>query len=196
MKKISLIAGLAMLVTVGGVFAAWTFGQFTVEASDTATISVSVDEGTITDNAGNLAFETAGYSGLKFVQDDLDENEYNIETLTPTGYVKYTYDNEGESTVAHTVSYTATLVIKESAKTALATYMDVDDVEIKTSTITVAANTKVTTAVEILSVTEVVNHLEDMDLGAITAENCAAFQNLIKTNAADLFSISITASLA
>lgn len=71
MKKLSLIAGLACLATVGGVFGAWTFSEATYNGAPEKLISVSLETAT---NTG--AIGTAAWSG------DVELEIYNDEGVS------------------------------------------------------------------------------------------------------------------
>lgn len=90
MKKLSLIAGLACLATVGGVFGAWTFGSGQNTANDQAAIEIGVNtEVTV---LGGLSVVTAA-SDDSFVYDqDLDaDSKTKITGLDSDISVVYSY---------------------------------------------------------------------------------------------------------
>ena len=87
MKKLSLIAGLACLATVGGVFGAWVFtGTAGAETADAQSISISVVEQVET--AGEItASVTSGSLSVRYEQIEKDASGRAVAVDTPANFV-------------------------------------------------------------------------------------------------------------
>ena len=102
MKKLSTIIALALIVTIGGVYAAWHYdrGAVSLELTRSATMasiqsdtpmgSISVDQ-TANSGAGNT---------LKFLVDDVDTKDW-VAALVPSGsvWVKFTPAANADSAI-------------------------------------------------------------------------------------------------
>lgn len=78
MKKLSLIAGLACLATIGGVFGAWTFGTAGVGEDTRDVASITID--TVIEDTGTVtATIDTGALSLYISQDKTDDSGYKIE---------------------------------------------------------------------------------------------------------------------
>lgn len=93
MKRLSALIALALVVTIGGVFAAWHYnrGQVSLEISRSATMaSIQSDS-----SKGTIAIDQAANNNqgntLKFLVDDVDTKDWKA-ALVPSGsvYVKFT----------------------------------------------------------------------------------------------------------
>ena len=93
MKKISTIIALALVITIGGVFAAWHYnrGEVSLEMTRSATMA-SIQSDTA---KGSIAIDQDANNGqgntLKFLVDDVAPQDY-VTTLVPSGsvWVKFT----------------------------------------------------------------------------------------------------------
>ena len=93
MKRLSTIIALALVITIGGVFAAWHYnrGEVSLELTRSATMA-SIQSDT---SKGTIAIDQTANSGngntLKFLVDDVDPQDYKAQ-LVPSGsvYVKFT----------------------------------------------------------------------------------------------------------
>lgn len=128
MKKISLIAGLAMLVTVGGVFAAWQFGSYQND-NGTASIGVSVDGDVVTKGGAKMTLTDGAKYSLKFAQSGT--NTHYLASGVDDGEDKdFTAAVVNDSGANVDYSITATVGHKLSAEqiTKIKVYMNFDEV--------------------------------------------------------------------
>ena len=115
MKRLSALIALALVVTIGGVFAAWHYnrGQVSLEISSSATMAsiqsdsskgtIAIDQ-TANNNQGNT---------LKFLVDDVDTIDWKA-ALVPSGsvYVKFTPAANADASVqANGIAMKATVTI-------------------------------------------------------------------------------------
>ena len=115
MKRLSALIALALVVTIGGVFAAWHYnrGQVSLEISRSATMAsiqsdsskgtIAIDQ-TANNNQGNT---------LKFLVDDVDTIDWKA-ALVPSGsvYVKFTPAANADASVqANGIAMKATVTI-------------------------------------------------------------------------------------
>lgn len=189
MKKISLIAGLAMLVTVGGVFAAWEFGTV-AGATHEAAVSITVDAD-VTDKEADLEFTFASEAfTVDVTQDSLKTGYEFTASSAGEGYIKYSYTNSGDTDIV--VNIKAELVIKNDVD--LSAYMDTST--LKTTIIASAPLTCVkagATNVSYVTLANVVDTLNAMDIGAIdSAAHAETFIGLMQTSG--LFKVKVTVS--
>lgn len=86
MKKLGLLATLAMCVTIGGVYAAWTYND-TTSFSDRETISIGLTP------AGNVTGESLEITSnsLKFLIDDTDNDKIG-NAIDASGSIVVTYN--------------------------------------------------------------------------------------------------------
>ena len=86
MKKLGLLATLAMCVTIGGVYAAWTYND-TTSFSDRETISIGLTP------AGNVTGESLEITEntLKFLIDDTDNDKIG-NAIDASGSITVTYN--------------------------------------------------------------------------------------------------------
>lgn len=109
MKKLSLLIAIALCVTIGGVYAAWTYAGAGVTITNPAAIGVTLETEVMTDPKGTLT-NTGAITAT--IADD--NNDYNAELkLAGDGYTfTYTKDENApasanEVTFVVTVSVTA-----------------------------------------------------------------------------------------
>ena len=102
MKRLSALIALALVVTIGGVFAAWHYnrGQVSLEISRSATMaSIQSDS-----SKGTIAIDQEANNNqgntLKFLVDDVDTKDWKA-ALVPSGsvYVKFTPAANADTTV-------------------------------------------------------------------------------------------------
>lgn len=102
MKRLSALIALALVVTIGGVFAAWHYnrGQVSLEISRSATMaSIQSDS-----SKGTIAIDQAANNNqgntLKFLVDDVDTKDWKA-ALVPSGsvYVKFTPATNADTSV-------------------------------------------------------------------------------------------------
>lgn len=102
MRKLSAIIALALVVTIGGVFAAWHYnrGEVSLEISRSATMA-SIQSDT---SKGTISIDQTANSGngntLKFLVDDVDTIDWKA-ALVPSGsvWVKFTPAANADTTV-------------------------------------------------------------------------------------------------
>ena len=84
MKRLSLIIALALLVTIGGVFAVWHYdrGEVSLEISRSATMAAIQSD----TSKGVIAIVDGEPNNLKFLVDDTDPKDY-IAALVPSGSI-------------------------------------------------------------------------------------------------------------
>lgn len=90
MKKISLLLVLALVLTVGGVYAAWIYPVLDAPINNSEDISVVIDAASTSGDAGSFSFESTGVS-FKFENDGayntvltaVDPNAKIVITFTP-----------------------------------------------------------------------------------------------------------------
>lgn len=115
MKRLSALIALALVVTIGGVFAAWHYnrGQVSLEISRSATMaSIQSDS-----SKGTIAIDQSANNNqgntLKFLVDDVDTIDWKA-ALVPSGsvYVKFTPAANADATVqANGIAMKATVTI-------------------------------------------------------------------------------------
>lgn len=115
MKRLSALIALALVVTIGGVFAAWHYnrGQVSLEISRSATMaSIQSDS-----SKGTIAIDQEANNNqgntLKFLVDDVDTIDWKA-ALVPSGsvYVKFTpAPNADASVQANGIAMKATVTI-------------------------------------------------------------------------------------
>ena len=88
MKKFTLLSSLAMLATVGGVFAAWTFNETAVSLDEDASVGVNVVQD-VTNNARGT-FKVTSDVELTFDQLNTTENPWTT-AVTGSGNITITY---------------------------------------------------------------------------------------------------------
>ncbi len=99
-RKIALVSALATLVTVGGVYATWTFSEGEVINAST-TVNVAMTGVTTTTEKGTLSVVVMNDGGFTLAVDDSDNNHF--PDILKTGVI----------TVTFTPSATASKEIKE-----------------------------------------------------------------------------------
>ena len=123
MRKISTIIALALIVTIGGVYAAWSYSQGAAAGSEItreinmAQVNTSGNKGTITATPSNFAF----------LVDDIGEKDY-VAALTGTGELTVNFTpNAGSDAALATngIKMIATVTVKYTGTTA-PTYTGVD----------------------------------------------------------------------
>ena len=84
MKRLSLIIALALVVTIGGVFAVWHYdrGEVSLEISRSATMAAIQSD----TSKGVIAIVDSEPNNLKFLVDDIDTKDY-IAALVPSGSI-------------------------------------------------------------------------------------------------------------
>lgn len=102
MKKIGLIAGLATMVTVGGVFAAWTVNGLTDLTNQQNSISINVED-TIHD-LGKFNSSITGSLSIAFDQDDVKKG---YEAVVSGTDIALSYTNETGKSIKATISCVA-----------------------------------------------------------------------------------------
>lgn len=93
MKKFTLIAGIAVIATVGSAFAAWTFeGQQAQTKVDGDNVGVIIDDDLVTTNmSGTLTIEhTSGDGKVKMTQSGFGEYSFILEDQTDSDKDTYT----------------------------------------------------------------------------------------------------------
>lgn len=125
MKKISLIAGLAMLVTVGGVFAAWQFGGYDTD-DGAASIGVSVDSDVVTLDEASITLEKAAKYSIKFAQHETEQQQYFASEFAGVGDTPFTASvvNNSGAAVNYTIAATVTHSLSEEEVGKLTVYMN------------------------------------------------------------------------
>ena len=120
-KKISLLIVLAIVVTIGGVFAAWHYnrGEVSLEFTRSATMA-SVQSDT---SKGSIAIDHEANSNqgntLKFLVDDVAPTDWKAE-LIPSGsvWVKFTpAQNADQSVITNGIKMKATITLSGEQKT-------------------------------------------------------------------------------
>ena len=189
MKKLSLIAGLACLATIGGVFGAWTFGS----AGDAQSGSVTISSITVDTNVSTKGDFTASVdeaiSGIAY--DQKESNSYTAKATATTIDDKDVYtiavDDDGATTV---YTYGATLVLgkTDQEEEGLSDY--ITDYADKTLTVTPNGDTATFT------VAEIVAFIDNIDIkGDGTGTNQAANVAYVNAFAAALANTTITINI-
>ena len=110
MKKLSLIAGLACLATVGGVFGAWVYGSTSAQTKETEKMTLTVESGVINNTNATLAATcdvelhfapNAALNPTSYTVSDADTSNNESATLTVT-----------KQTTGKDVTYTVTAKVK------------------------------------------------------------------------------------
>ena len=123
MRKISTIIALALIVTIGGVYAAWSYSQGAAAGSEItreinmAQVNTSGNKGTITATPSNFAF----------LVDDIGEKDY-VAALIGTGELTVNFTpNAGSDAALATngIKMIATVTVKYTGTT-VPTYTGVD----------------------------------------------------------------------
>ena len=121
MKKLSTLIVLALIVTIGGVYAAWHYnrGQVSLEISRSATMA-SIQSDT---SKGTISIDQTANSGngntLKFLVDDTGTIDWKAD-LVPSGsvWVKFTPAANADATVqANGIKMKATITIGGTQET-------------------------------------------------------------------------------
>lgn len=164
MKKIGLIAGLATMVTVGGVFAAWQYGGYAT-IDDDKTVSIEVEE-TVNDKDG-FSGTVASTLAITFDQGG-DADGY---TATVDGNpLALSYNNSTGVPVSVNVTLTATF--GGEGLTTFDDYVGVEYVEDEIEKLSVASQTLPvgTATLELMNATklsEILNTESSADKGTI-----------------------------
>lgn len=183
MKRLSAIIALALVITVGGVFAAWHYnrGEVSLEItrtavmasvqSDTAKGSIVVDH-TANNNQGNT---------IKFLVDDVDTIDWKA-ALVPSGsvYVKFTPAANADSNVqTNGIKMKATVTVT-------GTQAEYEGIKILTAAVSnsfTVSNTATKDAVEITA-EQIANCLvfnENQEVVLNTYDKNVAFENAMNT---------------
>ena len=137
MKKLSTLIALALIVTIGGVYAAWSYAQGTTASSEItreinmAQVNTDSNKGTISVTPNNFAF----------LVDDIDAVDY-VAALTATGELAITFTpaTGADATLAtNGISMVATITVAKTA--AATTYTGIDSAGDPQTVVPLAANT-------------------------------------------------------
>ena len=188
-RKIGLLITLALVVTIGGVFAAWHYsrGAVTLEFSRSATMA-SIQSDT---SKGSISIDQTGNSGagntLKFLVDDTGEMDWKAD-LVPSGsvWVKFTPAQNADATViASGIRMKATITLQGTQTK----FVDNEVGEISIFSVKEGANTFVINdtatlnSVEITA-TQIANCLDFNENKAVklsTYDENIAYENAMKT---------------
>lgn len=135
MKKLSLIAGLACLATVGGVFGAWTFST-AVSPDSTAGQNASLTVDTVVEKSGSITIDDESVTGDTTLYYSQDKSVGNLNgtqvTVTGNDYEFSFTDNTNYG--SKTATYAAYVSVSVTGN--LANYVENSvDVEITGATI-------------------------------------------------------------
>ncbi|MBQ8291546.1 MAG: hypothetical protein IJX88_03445 [Clostridia bacterium] len=87
-KKLGVLAALATVVTVGGVYATWSFAELDAPSANT-TVNVAMTGTTGTSEKGTLSVAVMGEGGFTLAVDDADNNHY--ADLKKNGVITVTF---------------------------------------------------------------------------------------------------------
>lgn len=184
MKKLSLIAGLACLATIGGVFGAWTFGSAGSAQSDSAAISSITVETDVQTKGDFTASVDEVITGIAYKQEA--HNSYiAVATPTKTADVYTITVSDDGATTAYTYGATLVLGKKDQGKDGLSDY--IASYADKTLAVTPGVDTATFT------VAEIVAFINNIDIkGDETGTNQAANKAYVDAFAAALANTTIT----
>ena len=137
MKKLSTLIALALIVTIGGVYAAWSYAQGTTASSEItreinmAQVNTDSNKGTISVTPNNFAF----------LVDDINAVDY-VAALTATGELAITFTpatGADASLADDGISMIATITVAKTA--AATTYTGIDSTDAAQTVVPLAANT-------------------------------------------------------
>lgn len=189
MKKLSTIIALALIITIGGVYAAWHYsrGAVSLELSRSATMA-SIQSDT---SKGSIAIDQTANSGagntLKFLVDDANATDWLAE-LVPSGsvYVKFTPTANADQAVKDNgIAMKATITVSGTQ----ATYSDATNGDItifaaKEGANSFAINTTPTLSSVQITAEQIADCLvfnEDKDIYLDTYEDNVAYETAMKT---------------
>ncbi len=95
--KIALVAALATVVTVGGVYATWSFAEKEVQNAST-TVNVAMTGTTAATEKGMLSVTVMGAGGFTLAVDDVDNN--HMPDIKKEGVVTVTFTPAGDASDA------------------------------------------------------------------------------------------------
>ena len=189
MKKLSTIIALALIITIGGVYAAWHYsrGAVSLEISRSATMA-SVQSDT---SKGSIAIDQTANDGngntLKFLVDDAGTTDWKAE-LVPSGsvWVKFTPTANADQAVKDNgIAMKATITVSGTQ----ATYSDAPNGAITIFEAKENANSftiNVTPTLDHVEITavqvaECLNFNEGKDIYLDTYEDNVAYETAMKT---------------
>ncbi len=88
MKKLSLIVAMAVILTIGGVFATWTYSGSSVD-SQTANAGISITTATTDSTKAGVITATSKSAALSI---DNKEEDYTTRIDAATGYIEVSFD--------------------------------------------------------------------------------------------------------
>ena len=138
MKKLSLIITMVLLVTMGSVYAAWSYAQ-KASASSEVTREINMAQVNTDSNKGTISVENNGFS---FLVDDVDSTDY-IAALTGVGSLKIVFTPAvgSDATLTTTgIQMKATITVKHTGSTA-PTYTGINANGEATTVVPLQANT-------------------------------------------------------
>ncbi len=86
MKKLSLLMALAMIITIGGVYANWTYNEGIIQDRPHGHFTVSMGEVTHATRKGELKLDT---TGVKITFENLNGDYVPVMTITGSAYVYF-----------------------------------------------------------------------------------------------------------
>ena len=142
MKKLSTLIAIALIVTIGSVYAAWSYAQGTA-ASNEITREVNMAQVNTDSNKGSIA---ATPNNFAFLVDDVDEKDYVADLVGTTGgdlTLTFTPAVGADATLADTgIKMIATVTVTYTGTTA-PTYTGVDKDGNAVTVIPLQANTEI-----------------------------------------------------
>ena len=173
MKKLSLLVALALIVTVGGVYAAWNYAQGAT-ASVEITREINMAQVNTNSNKGSIA---ATPKDVTFLVDDA--GGYHTE-LTGSGYfdIVFTASPGADKTTADNgIKMIATVTVKSATN---AKYGEVTPLTVKTGQNTIALTGDTTSKTAKLEVSDVLECVTLCNVVLDTKDKNDAFHNVLK----------------
>ena len=138
MKKLSTLIALALIVTIGGVYAAWSYAQGTTASSE-ITREINMAQVNTDSNKGTISVTPSNFA---FLVDDIETVDY-VAALTATGELAVTFTpaTGADATLAtNGISMVATITVAKS-ETAT-TYTGIDSTGASQTVVPLAAKTE------------------------------------------------------
>ena len=154
MKKLSLIVALAVVLTIGGVFASWTYYEGGVDSTAAITVGVGVDEAT-TVKLGTLS--TTGELGINFTNADSSYATKMVVTGSPV-VVTFT-----PSALGNNGNYNGTISVKATISVE-SDIIGLEQAEVTLGTITGAGSVDLTEAELLAALSHTPETLSTKDL--------------------------------
>ena len=138
MKKLSTLIALALIVTIGGVYAAWSYAQGTTASSE-ITREINMAQVNTDSNKGTISVTPSNFA---FLVDDIEAVDY-VAALTGTGELAiiFTPATGSDATlVSSGISMVATITVAKTA--AATTYSGIDSTGASQTVVPLVAKTE------------------------------------------------------